>query len=397
MRRALELAKRGFGYVNPNPLVGAVIVKDGKVIAEGYHECFGQAHGEVNAINSTEENLEGSTLYVTLEPCCHYGKTPPCVELIKRKKFKKVVVGTLDYNPLVSGKGVKILEESGIEVEVGILREECERLNEIFNWYIGKNRPFVALKWAMTLDGKIATKEYKSKWITNSESREFVHLLRRKYTSTMVGINTVLKDNPDLRCRHSEYLKSDLTLNDLNKKIKSFDGSSLKEKCEEVDLESFKNRDKFKRRHFRIILDSNLRIPLEAKVLENQEESKTFIFTTERKNSYKEKLLKEKGIEVIEVGSINEKVNISEVLDRLGEMKIDSVLVEGGGRLNFSLLENGEVNKLYAFIAPKIFGGKDALSPVEGIGVSEVDESFKLKDIRLRNFKEDILLEGNFK
>lgn len=366
MRRALELAMNGQGYTNPNPLVGAVIVKDEKIIGEGYHEMFGQAHAEVNAVNSSKEDLEGATIYVTLEPCCHYGKTPPCVELIKKRKFKKVVVGALDPNQLVAGKGIKILEDAGIEVKVGVLKEECEKLNEIFNYYIENKRPFVGMKWAMTLDGKIATRDFKSKWITNEKSREFVHELRKKYSSIMVGINTILKDNPDLRCRKKNELDNQL-------------------------------KEHRKRNHFRVVIDSKLRIPLNAKVLENQEESKTLIFTTDRKDEDKELALRERGIEVIEILSNNSRVDISKVLEVLGEKNIDSVLVEGGGTLNFSFLESEEVNKVYAFIAPKIFGGESALSPVEGIGIREVIESFKLKNIEVKNFDNDVLVEGVLK
>ncbi|ALG47940.1 bifunctional diaminohydroxyphosphoribosylaminopyrimidine deaminase/5-amino-6-(5-phosphoribosylamino)uracil reductase RibD [Clostridium perfringens] len=356
MKKALELARKGEGYVNPNPLVGAVIVKDGEIIGQGYHEFFGGNHAEINAINSSIKSTEGATIYVTLEPCCHYGKTPPCIEAIIKNKFKRVVVGTLDPNPLVSGKSIKILRESGIEVKVGVLEKECIRLNEIFNFYIKENRPFIALKWAMTLDGKIATKEFKSKWITNKKSREFVHSLRNKYSSIMVGINTVLKDNPDLRCR-------------LNK-----------------------NKE-LERKHFRIVLDSKLRIPLDSEILKNQNESKTLIFTTNKKDKIKNEKLKDIGIEVIEVNLDEGKININQVLECLKEKNIDSVLIEGGGNLNFTFLENKKVNKIYAFVAPKVFGGKNAITPVEGEGIRNVLDAFEFPEVNLKNFDKDILIE----
>ncbi|EOU2000878.1 TPA: bifunctional diaminohydroxyphosphoribosylaminopyrimidine deaminase/5-amino-6-(5-phosphoribosylamino)uracil reductase RibD [Clostridium perfringens] len=356
MKKALELARKGEGYVNPNPLVGAVIVKGGEIIGEGYHEFFGGDHAEINAINSSVKSTEGATIYVTLEPCCHYGKTPPCVEAIIKNKFKTVVVGTLDTNPLVSGNGIKILREAGIEVKVGVLEKECIRLNEIFNFYIKENRPFIALKWAMTLDGKIATKDFKSKWITNKKSREFVHSLRNKYSSIMVGINTVLKDNPDLRCR-------------LNK-----------------------NKE-LERKHFRIVLDSKLKIPLDSEILKNQSESKTLIFTTNKKDKIKNEKLKDKGIEVIEVNLDEGKININQVLECLKEKNIDSVLIEGGGNLNFSFLENKKVNKIYAFVAPKVFGGKNAITPVEGEGIRNVLDAFEFPEVNLKTFHNDILIE----
>lgn len=359
MSRALELAKKGEGYVNPNPLVGAVIVKNGKVIGEGYHKIFGKEHAEINAINNTNEDLTGAIMYVTLEPCCHYGKTPPCVEAIKRHKIKKVVVGTLDFNPLVKGKGVNFLEEEGIEVVVGVLEDKCQRLNEIFNHYIINKQPFIALKWAMTIDGKIATAKHKSKWITNEKSREFVHSLRKKYKGIMVGINTILKDNPDLRYRGD----------DINEYLSN---------------------------HFRVVLDSSLKIPIESIVLKNQSSSKTLIFTTRLADKNKKNVLESNGIEVIEVNDKNGQVNLKEVMKKLGERNVDSILVEGGGNLNYSFLEEGLVNKVYAFIAPKIFGGEKALTPVEGIGIKEVKDSYNFKFEEIRNFNEDLLIIGNF-
>lgn len=359
MKKALDLAKKGEGYVTPNPLVGAIIVKEGRIIGQGYHEFFGGNHGEINAIKNAKESIDGSTLYVTLEPCCHYGKTPPCVETIIKNKFKRVVIGALDPNPLVSGKGVKILEKSGIEVETGVLKKQCLKINEIFNFFIKRKEPFVALKWAMTLDGKIATKDFKSKWITNETSREFTHLLRKKYSSIMVGVNTVLNDNPDLRCRKKD---------------------------------KFYNKN-LKRNHFRIVLDSTLKIPLNSEVLKNQDDSKTIIFTTKKKNLKKYEELKTKGIEVIEVEIKGGKIDIHNVLKILGEKDIDSVLIEGGGTLNSSFLESKMVNKIYSFIAPKVFGGANALTPVEGNGISEVIEAIKFEEVNIRTFHRDVLIE----
>lgn len=201
MRLAIEIAKKGAGKVNPNPMVGAVIVKDERVIGQGYHKYYGGNHAEVNAFENLSDNPEGATIYVTLEPCSHYGKTPPCVDKIIANKISKVVVGTLDPNPLVEGRGIKALKEAGIEVITGVLEEECKKLNEVFMKYILCKRPFVVLKTAMTLDGKIATESGESKWITSDKSRQEVHKLRNKLSAIMVGVNTVIKDNPELTCR----------------------------------------------------------------------------------------------------------------------------------------------------------------------------------------------------
>ena len=201
MKIAIELAKKGIGNVNPNPLVGAVIVKDGKIIGQGYHERYGEGHAEVNAFKSLDDDPTGATMYVTLEPCFHYGKTPPCADRIIENKISKVIIGMVDPNPLVSGKGIEKLKNAGIEVEVGILEEECRKINEVFIKYITTKKPFVVMKTAMSLDGKIATKTGESKWITSEKSRLQVHILRNKFSGIMVGVNTIIKDNPELTCR----------------------------------------------------------------------------------------------------------------------------------------------------------------------------------------------------
>ena len=351
MAKALELAKLGYGKVSPNPLVGAVVVKDNKIIGSGYHEKFGEKHAEVNAINSCREDVCDSTIYVTLEPCCHYGKTPPCVKKILESKIKRVVIGVLDPNPLVSGKGVEFLKNHGIDVTVGILEEQCRELNEVFNYYIVNKEPFLALKWAMTLDGKIATKNYDSKWITNEKSRKYVHKLRNRYSGIMVGINTVIKDNPRLTSR----------------------------------IENGRNP-------IRIVIDSSLRIPVDAKLL--KEEGKTIIFYAE-KNEEKIEALKNYNVEVVQVDKKLDKVNLKTVMNELCKRNIDSVLVEGGGTLNYSLLEEKLINRVYAFIAPKIIGGKEAITPIEGEGKSKINESFNIKNLKVLDFEGDILIEGN--
>ncbi|KAJ51143.1 diaminohydroxyphosphoribosylaminopyrimidine deaminase/5-amino-6-(5-phosphoribosylamino)uracil reductase [Clostridium tetanomorphum] len=354
MKRALELAKGGIGYVNPNPLVGAVILKDGKILGEGYHKIYGGAHAEINAFNSAQEDVKGASMYVTLEPCSHYGKTPPCAKAIVEKGIKKVIVAMLDPNPLVSGKGMEILRNNGIEVEVGLLEEEAKKLNEIFIKYITTKRPFCIMKTASTLDGKIATVNGDSKWITNEKSREYVHHIRHRVSAIMVGVDTVIKDNPSLTTR-----------------IKDLQGKNP----------------------VRVIVDSSARIPLDSKIF--KEEGRIIIVTTEKANKDKIKEIQHIGGEII-VSPIKEnKVDLNYLMLKLGEMKIDSVLLEGGSTLNYSALKEGIVDKVMSFIAPKIIGGIKAKTPVGGEGIEYIKDCINLKDINITRFDNDILIEGN--
>ncbi|WP_010238856.1 bifunctional diaminohydroxyphosphoribosylaminopyrimidine deaminase/5-amino-6-(5-phosphoribosylamino)uracil reductase RibD [Clostridium arbusti] len=353
MKRALELAKKGTGYTNPNPLVGAVIVKNNKIIGEGYHHFYGGNHAEIDAFNNAMEDVTGATMYVTLEPCSHYGKTPPCAKAIVEKGIKKVVIGLEDPNPLVSGNGIRILKDNGIEVVTGILEDEGRKLNEIFLKYISSKLPFCILKTAMTLDGKIASYTGDSKWITNELSRNYVHKLRHKVSGIMVGIGTVLADNPFLTTRLKNG--SDAT---------------------------------------RIIVDSNLRISLDASVLTLKSNAKTIIATTEKANKEKLKLLKNMDIDTIITPAKNDKVNLSYLMNALGENKIDSVLLEGGSTLNYSALEEGIIDKVYSFISPKFIGGSMAKTPIGGQGISLIKNAITLKNISIEKFEEDLMIEG---
>lgn len=355
MKRALSLAKKGAGLVNPNPLVGSVIVKDGKIIGEGYHKYFGGNHAEIEALKSLTDDSKGSTMYVTLEPCSHYGKTPPCVNAIIEKRIKKVVIAMLDPNPLVAGKGVKILRENGIEVMTGVLEDEAQKLNEIFVKYITTGLPFLLLKSAMSLDGKIATKFSDSKWITCNESREYVHRLRHQYASIMVGINTVLVDNPLLTVR-----------------IPDFKGENP----------------------IRVIVDSKCRLPLDSNIVKSTSKARTILATTEYADPEKLKKLKEKNLEVLVLPQKNKRIDLNKLMESLGGMDIDSVLLEGGGTLNYSSLKEGIVDKVNFFIAPKIIGGNLAKTPVEGDGVSLVKSAFSIKNMLTHKFGSDIMLEG---
>ena len=352
MERALELAKKGIGKVNPNPLVGAVIVKNGEIIGEGYHQCYGEAHAERNAVKNAVIPVEGSTIYVTLEPCAHYGKTPPCVDLIIEKKFKKVVIGMLDPNEKVAGKSIEKLKKHGIDVVVGVKEEECKKMNEIFIKYITSKIPFVILKSGMSLDGKIATYSGESKWITSKESREDSQNLRNRLNSIMVGVNTVIADDPELTCR----------------------------------VNNEKNL-------IRIVVDTNLRIPLDSKVVNNNDKL-TIVATTLNSNENKKQTLRDLGVKVIEVSEKNNKVNLKELVNKLGQEGIDSILIEGGGTLNFSALEENIVDKVIFYIAPKILGGENSKSCIAGIGFSELDNAVNLKDISYRKIGEDLVVEG---
>jgi len=358
MKRAIVLAKKGKGYTNPNPMVGAVIVKDDVIIGEGYHEKYGKAHAEVNAFNNCTIDPKGATMYVTLEPCAHHGNTPPCAEKIVEKKIKKVVVGLVDPNPLVNHKGIEILEKAGIKVVTGILSEEIKEMNEIFYHFIQKKTPFVIMKTAMSLDGKIATKTGDSKWISNEKARYFGHELRHEVSGILVGINTVLTDNPQLTTR-------------------------LKDK---------KGKDPH-----RIILDSTLRIPLNSKILSLASDAKTIIATTEKASKEKIARLESLGVQVISTESKNNQVDLEALMKILGSYNIDSLLIEGGGTVNYSFLRNNLVHKIYTFIAPMIIGGNEAKTPVSGEGISFISEAIYLKSFETKHVDNNLLIIGKLK
>ncbi len=395
MQRALELARKGSGWVNPNPQVGAVIVKLGRIVSEGYHARRGEAHAERAAINACPrvELLRGATLYVTLEPCCHTGKTPPCTEAIIEAGISRVVIGSDDPNPLVAGEGIARLREAGIEVVTGFMKEECDNLNRIFFHYIQTKTPYVLLKYAMTLDGKIATHTGASQWITGEVAREDVHRLRSRYAAIMVGMGTVLEDDPLLTCR----------------------------------LEGEHNP-------LRVICDSTLRIPLTSQIVQTAREVPTLIATTSR-DEEKIHLLEEAGCEVavclcelpasssqasallpqkresrVEVSSSKQvyvseemvqelpathsRVDLKALMQLLGEREIDSVLIEGGPTLHGAALEAGLAQAVCCYVAPKLFGGADAPSPIGGLGVAHPSEAFLLKNHSVRFLGDDICIEG---
>ncbi len=346
MKEAISLASDGEGFVNPNPLVGAIIVKDGRVIGRGYHEKFGGPHAEVNAFNNATEDVEGATMFVTLEPCAHYGKTPPCALKIIEKKIKKVIIAKTDPNPLVNMKGIQLLLDAGIEVEYGLLSDEVEKQNEIFLKYIQTKRPFVAIKYAMTLDGKLATKTHDSKWITNTEAREHVHELRNKYMAIMAGVNTIINDDAKLNVRLERPTKNPI----------------------------------------RIIIDPKLQIPHDSFVVRTALEQPTWVVS----ETYDQKLV-DLGVRIIQMNPID----LNKLMIQLGEEKVDSVFIEGGAYTHGKAFESGIVDKVYAYIAPKIIGGKDALTPIAGEGVSLMKDAYVLKNIKYHYFGDNLMIEGN--
>lgn len=354
MRMALEYAKRGCGFTAPNPMVGAVIVKDGRVIGHGWHEKYGQPHAERNALASCTEPPDGAVMYVTLEPCCHYGKQPPCVEAVIEAGIRRVVVGSADPNPLVSGKGVQILREHGIQVTENVLREECDRLNEVFFYYIQTKQPFVVMKYAMTLDGKIAAYTGDSKWITGEAARNHVQQQRHRYTAIMAGIGTVLADDPLLTCR----------------------------------IPDGKNP-------VRIICDTKLQTPVSSQIAATARQVPTILAAgKEQADQQKQEALEQMGCRVMLLDEKNGHIDLRQLMRLLGEEQIDSILLEGGGTLHWAALESGIVRKVQAYIAPKMFGGQDAKTPVEGAGVAAAADAFYFKNSTVTRLGEDFLIES---
>jgi len=353
MALAIDLARKGCGWVSPNPMVGAVIVKEGRIIGRGYHERYGSLHAERNALANCEDSPQGATLYVTLEPCCHHGKTPPCTDAILESGIRRVVIGSPDPNPLVCGKGVDILRSQGVEVCEGVLQDECDVLNKVFFHFIQTKTPYVVMKYAMTMDGKLATSSGLSRWITGEAARKRVHEDRHRYSAIMVGVGTVMADNPQLTCR----------------------------------LPDHKNP-------IRIICDTQLQTPLTATLVTTAKETPTLLATC---CTDEEKLTPyiQQGCKVLTLTRGEDgHLDLRELMTRLGERKIDSILLEGGAALNWSALQSGIVHQVQAYLAPKLFGGMGAKSPVGGIGVHHPDDAFRLSPPVISRLGDDILLES---
>ena len=352
MKLALGLARRGLGWTSPNPIVGAVLVKDNLIIGRGYHRRFGDNHAEVNALQNTTADPAGATLYVTLEPCCHHGKTPPCVDTIIRNQVERVIIGTLDPNPEVNGKGVKILNENGIETSVGVLEEECRELNETHFKYMTTGLPLVTLKFAQTLDGRIATASGDSRWISSEKFQKLAHRLRSINDAVLVGINTVLADDPQLTVR---LVKG--------------------------------------RNPTRIILDSKLRTPLKSKIVRTCDAAPVIIVTTKGSDSQKAARLRRLGIEVLEVPSgVSGDIDLKHLLQALGERKISSLLVEGGAKVITSFLSHKLADRVVVAIAPKILGkGIDAVGE---LNITQLSQALKLNFQKTSRAGDDVVIEA---
>lgn len=352
MRRAIVLAERGAGWTSPNPMVGAVIVKDGRIIGEGWHRRYGEAHAERNALQSCTESPAGAVLYVTLEPCCHHGKQPPCTDAILEAGIRRVAVGSVDPNPLVAGKGVELLRAGGVTVDTGVLKEECDALNPVFFHFIQTKRPYVVMKYAMTMDGKIATRTGASQWITGEAARQRVHQDRHRYSAIMAGVGTVLADDPLLTCR----------------------------------MEGGKNP-------VRIICDSHLWTRVDSRIVRTAREVPT-ILAAAGPPPKRKAALEDAGCQVWDLPGPEGRVDLNALMDRLGAQGIDSVLLEGGGELNWAALHSGIVQKVQTYIAPKLFGGTAAKSPIAGLGVETPAQAVRLVRTTVTQIGEDFLLES---
>lgn len=355
MRRALTLARKGESWVSPNPMVGAVIVKEGRIISEGYHQKFGGSHAEINAINAASESIEGATIYVNLEPCAHYGKTPPCTERIIAHKPARVVIGTADPNPLVSGKGINTLTQHGIETTVGILKEECTQLNERFFKFIRTGFPFITLKFAQTIDGRIAAASGHSRWISSDISLRLAHRLRSSHDAVLIGVNTLIQDNPELTVRLVRG-----------------------------------------RNPLRVIVDSSLRIPMEAQVLKNRTGAKTIIATTAKASPEKVARLKNMGIESLVIGDdADRRVDLKKLFAEFGKRTISSILVEGGSAIITSMLKENLPDRVVIVIAPKIVG--KGIEAVGDLGINTIDESLRIAYRKVLRKGVDIILDGRIR
>ncbi|GAB3044572.1 bifunctional diaminohydroxyphosphoribosylaminopyrimidine deaminase/5-amino-6-(5-phosphoribosylamino)uracil reductase RibD [Virgibacillus ainsalahensis] len=351
MDLALNNAKAMKGQTDPNPLVGSVIVNDNRIVGIGTHLKAGEPHAEIHALRMAGEKAKNGTIYVTLEPCSHHGRTGPCAEAIVEAGIKKAVIATLDPNPLVAGTGVKILEDAGIEVDVGVREEEARIMNEVFNKFIMQKKPFVTLKAGITLDGKVATHSFSSKWVTSEEARLDVHQLRSENMAILVGINTVMKDDPMLTARIPNG-----------------------------------------RNPIRVVLDSTLKIPLDYQLITDKQ-AETWIFTSRKYDREKRKTLEDSGIAVIETSG-STSVNPKEVVQILGEKGISSVFIEGGGNINASFLENQLIDKVVLYFAPKLAGGKDAPTFLEGTGIDQMKDAVELTDTDIIKIGKDFKFTG---
>ncbi|MBR5255341.1 MAG: bifunctional diaminohydroxyphosphoribosylaminopyrimidine deaminase/5-amino-6-(5-phosphoribosylamino)uracil reductase RibD [Bacteroidales bacterium] len=353
MQEAIALAERGYGHTAPNPMVGCVLVKDGRTIGRGWHRQYGDLHAEREALAACTEDPAGATAYVTLEPCCHHGKQPPCTDALLEAGIARVVVGLTDPNPLVCGKGIEILREHGVKVEVGLMADKIREQNRIFLKYITERRPWVTLKVAMTLDGKIATADGDSRWVTSPRARVFVHRLRGGHSGICVGAGTVRADNPMLDCRLTEY-----------------------------------------KNPVRILPDSLASLSPESRIAQSARSIRTILVHTEAADIDRLKQLRDCGVETLACKTDNGRIDLRDMLCQLGAQGIDSILLEGGEELNGSFFEQGLVDEYYFFVAPKILGGREALSAIGGNGFAKMADALAVNIDSIRHFGQDFLLHG---
>ncbi len=354
MQMALGLAESGRGRVEPNPMVGAVVVKDGRVVGQGYHESFGGPHAEVHALDEAGSSSRGATLYVSLEPCAHQGKTPPCADRLIEAGLNRVVLAVMDPNPETAGRGAERLRQAGIKVVTGVAEDEARRLNAPFFKLMTVGIPYVIAKWAMSLDGKTATRTGDSRWVSSLESREYVHKIRSQVDAVMVGIGTVLRDDPLLTCRHPEG------------------GRNPK----------------------RLVVDGQARLPLDSQLVRTISKAEVLVATTEHAPAERLDRLRKAGCRPITVKGKDNRVDLGELMKVLGREQLTNIFVDGGSTLTASLLEDRLVDRVMVFISPRIIGGTEAPQPVSGIGVDKVVDALALKDVCVRRCAEDILVEG---
>jgi diaminohydroxyphosphoribosylaminopyrimidine deaminase/5-amino-6-(5-phosphoribosylamino)uracil reductase len=354
MSLAIELARKGKGYVNPNPMVGAVIVKDGAIVGKGYHRAFGKPHAEIEALADAGAKAKGAAMYVNLEPCSHFGKTPPCTKAIIKAGIKKVTAASIDPNPLNNGRGLRELKKNGVKTEKRLMEKEARVLNEKFFTCHKKKRPFITIKCAMTMDGKIATSTGISRWVTGREAREYAHLLRHEHDAVMAGINTIKTDNPQLTARFSKKMRKPCI----------------------------------------VVVDSKLSISPGAKVVKNAKKNKLIIAATKNSSFKKKERLLSRGIEVLTVPSKKGRINLPALVKKLAKKGITGILVEGGGEIIYSLFRERLADKIYFFYAPKILGGRSALTSVEGEGIKDINKAVKIKGITYSRIGNDLLAAG---
>ena len=355
MRRALSLAAKGEGRTSPNPMVGAVIVRQGGVVGEGWHQRAGRPHAEVEALKQAGSRAQGADMVLNLEPCCHHGRTPPCTDALIAAGIRRVYVGMQDPNPQVAGKGARALRRAGIEVTTGILRKECERLNEVFIKYIRTGLPFVTLKAAISLDGKIATSSGESQWITGAAARKVVHGIRNRVDAIVVGAGTVLKDDPQLTTR-------------LGKK---------------------KGRNPV-----RVVLDTESMVPLKARVFHRTQGDRVIYVTSDQAPVSRLRRLDKAGVEVWRLPEKGEGVALEDVMRRLAQNELLHVLIEGGSRINASALGEGIVDKVVFFLAPILIGGNGAVGVIGGPGIQQLKDAFRIRQPSVTAVGEDWMVEG---